>query len=88
MRHVAYKKKELLHQRGRFISVRENMADAQSDTRVVKTFVYLITRVDAVPEQLPAPQIRIIKNIDTLHSQENFQFKVKVDTKWKVVSSS
>jgi hypothetical protein len=77
MRHVAYTKKELAHKRGRSIAVRESSADAQSDTRVAKTFVYLLSRVDEVPARLPEPQIRILKKIDTVRNEEKFVFRVK-----------
>ena len=77
MKHVAYKKNDLAHNRGRAISVRENIADKESDTRVVKNFIYLVRRVDAVPEQMPSPQIRILKKIDTERRSEGFVFKVK-----------
>ena len=77
MKRVAFKKNDLSRNRGRFISIRENDADKDSDTRVVKNFVYLVTRADAVPEQLPQPQIRILKKIDTERRREGFVFKVK-----------
>ena len=77
MKRVSYKKNDLSRNRGRSISIRENIADKESDTRVVKNFVYLVTRVDAVPEVLPEPQIRILKKIDTERQTEGFVFKVK-----------
>lgn len=77
MKSVAYKKHDLSRDRGRCISVRENAGDKDSDTLIVKNFVYLVTRVDVVPEQLPEPEIRILKKIDTEHHSEGFLFKVK-----------
>jgi hypothetical protein len=79
MRHVVYTKNDLVRSRGRVVSVRENIADADSDTCVVKNFVYLVRRVDACPpvESLPSPQIRIHKKVDTQHPAEGFFFKVK-----------
>jgi hypothetical protein len=77
MKHVAYKKNDLSHGRGRTISVRENIADKDSDTQVVKNFVYLVTRADSVPDTLPQPEIRILKKIDTERHTEGFMFKVK-----------
>jgi len=77
MKYVAYKKNDLSRNRGRAISIRENIADKDSDTRVVKNFVYLVTRADAVPSDLPSPQIRILKKIDTECHTEGFVFRVK-----------
>jgi hypothetical protein len=77
MKTVTYKKNDLSRNRGRAISICENVADKDSDTRVVKSFVYLVTRADAVPEVLPQPQIRVLKKIDTERQREGFMFKVK-----------
>ena len=77
MKRVAYKKTELSNNRGRAISIRENDADKESDTRIVKNFVYLVSAADAVPGNLPQPEIRILKKIDTEHRKESFVFKVK-----------
>ena len=77
MKRVAYKKNDLSRNRGRAISIRENIADKDSETRVVKNFVYLVTRADAVPDKIPQPQIRILKKIDTERRTEGFVFKVK-----------
>ena len=77
MKCVTYQKNDLSRHRGRSISIRENVADKDSETRIVKNFVYLVTRVDAVPEELPQPQIRVLKKIDTERRNEGFIFKVK-----------
>jgi len=77
MKSVTYQKSDLSRNRGRAISIRENVADKDSHTRVVKNFVYLVTRVDAVPEQIPQPEIRVLKKIDTERRREGFVFKVK-----------
>ncbi len=77
MKRVCYKKSDLSRNRGRAVSIRENIMDKESDTRVVKNFVYLVTRADAVPEDLPQPEIRILKKIDTERHREGFMFRVK-----------
>ena len=77
MRQVAYKKHDLALNRGRVISVRENIAENDSDTSVVKNFVYLVTAADAVPKEIPQPEIRIIKRIDNQRHSERFIFRVK-----------
>ena len=77
MKCVTYQKNDLSRNRGRSISIRENVADKDSDTRIVKNFVYLVTRVDAVPEVIPQPEIRILKKIDTDRRSEGLVFKVK-----------
>ena len=77
MRQVEYIKNELSRHRGRFVSVRERINDEETDTSVVKNFVYLVTRVGACPDKLPAPEIRLMKKIDTQANREGFVFKVK-----------
>ena len=77
MKCVAYKTYDLSGNRGRRISVRENTADKESDTRIIKNFVYLVTRADAVPEKMPEPEIRILKKIDSESHSEGFLFRVK-----------
>jgi hypothetical protein len=76
MKNVIYKKRELPH-KGRAISIREQFADAESSTRVMKNFIYLISRVDEIPGKIPVPEIRVAKYIDTASKTEAFLFKVK-----------
>ncbi len=77
MKQVSYRKHDLARYRGRAISVGETVAENDCDSRVVKNFIYLVTRVDALPAALPAPQIRMMKRVDTTAQQEHFVFKVK-----------
>jgi len=77
MKQVAYIKNELLGKKGRTIAIRENVSDAETDTSLIKRFIYLIKRVDSCPEKAPAPEIRILKKIDTERQREGFLFKVK-----------
>lgn len=77
MKRLSYKKNNLSRSRGRTISIREHTTDKESDTLVVKNFVYLVTRVDAVPQELPQPEIRILKKVDTESRREGFVFRVK-----------
>ena len=77
MRQVAYTKKQLAHNRGRSMSICENVADEDSKTSIVKNFIYLVTRVDSIPQDLPDPEIRILKKVDMKARTEEFLFKVK-----------
>jgi hypothetical protein len=77
MRQVAYSKQELDRNRGRVISVRESMADNNSETFVTKNFVYLVARVDSCPKDIPQPEIRIVKKIDRQENHEGFVYRVK-----------
>ncbi len=77
MKQLGYLKQELSRNRGRLISIRENMSDEDSDTATRKNFVYMVTRVDAVPDELPVPQIRVIKKVATEQRYEGLLFKVK-----------
>lgn len=77
MKDVVYRKRDLFKNRGRIVSVIENVAQHDSSTRVVKNFVYMVSRVDAVPKTLPTPKIRMLKGVDTQAREERFVFKVK-----------
>ncbi|MEI8012550.1 MAG: hypothetical protein WCI27_08775, partial [Candidatus Omnitrophota bacterium] len=77
MKDVMYRKRDLARNRGRVVSVIENVTQHDNNTRVVKNFIYMVTRVDAVPKNPPSPKIRMMKGVDTLSRQERFVFKVK-----------
>ncbi len=77
MKSKVYKKKDLGQNRGRVVSIREFRKDKDSETAVRKSFVYIVTRVDAVTEVIPAPDIRIVKCIENELKREVFLFRVK-----------
>lgn len=77
MKHIRYFKREMAKRRGRIVSVRENHEDQQCISRTMKNYVYLVTRVDALPSEAPDPEISVIKNIDTRFQKEFFYFRVK-----------
>ncbi len=77
MKNVIYTKKELGSHRGRVLSVREKAVEKDCDTAIRKGFVYLVSSVDAVPAEIPAPDIRVIKSIDQVVGIEKFMFSVK-----------
>ncbi|NTV29183.1 MAG: hypothetical protein HGA80_03775 [Candidatus Omnitrophica bacterium] len=76
MKNVIYVKRDLV-ERGRVISIREQHADKDSSTRVMKNFVYLISREDAIPEEMDTPEVRVVKKITAEDKSEVFVFKVK-----------
>ena len=77
MKNLTYHKKDLKSSRGRAVSIRELTPEADCDTAVRKSFVYLTSRADAIPAEMPAPEVRVIKSIDTDKQQEKFRFRVK-----------
>ncbi|MBF0331968.1 MAG: hypothetical protein HQL17_08560 [Candidatus Omnitrophica bacterium] len=77
MKQVTYFKNELTGKRGRTISIREHSSDVETDTSLTKRFIYLVKCVDTCPEKASAPEIRILKRIDTEQQRERFLFKVK-----------
>lgn len=77
MKNVMYRKKDLVSRVGRAISLREAASDKESDTLVNKTFVYLVSRVDQIPQDIPAPQVFITKKIESEARREVFLFRVK-----------
>lgn len=76
MKHVTYNKRDIAG-KGRIVSIRELQEDKESVTRVVKNFVYFISRADSFPDKEAAPQIRLTKKIATGTHSEVFIFKVK-----------
>ncbi len=76
MKNITYKKRELID-RGRVVSIRENSADKECNTRVMKNFVYLISMADQVPDEVEAPQIRIVKRLQFEPKIETFLFRIK-----------
>ncbi len=77
MKNVVYRKKELTSRVGRAVSVREVSCDKESDTQVNKTFVYLVSRVDQIPQDIPAPEVFITKKIESEGRSEVYLFRVK-----------
>ena len=76
MKNVVYKKREFFG-RGRVVSVRENYADKECCTRVMKNFVYLIARADQIPKDIETPRIKIVKKVNSAPRVETFMFRVK-----------
>jgi hypothetical protein len=77
MKNVTYRKRDLARFKGRFVAIREIHKEADCDTFIAKNFVYLLSRVDALPEQPPVPAIHVTKQIDTPKNTEIFRLKVK-----------
>ena len=77
MKNVIYAKRELTRNRGRAISVRETLPEKDCDTSTRKSFVYLVRRVKALPEQVSSPEIRVVKVVDSQARRELFFLRVK-----------
>lgn len=77
MKNVIYAKKELKGNRGRVVTVRESAPEKDCDTTIRKSFVYLTRSVDAIPEKLSSPDIRVVKGVDSETQREVFFMRVK-----------
>jgi hypothetical protein len=77
MKTVTYRKRDLARFKGRFVAIREVHPDADCDTNIAKNFIYLLSRVDQLPDKPPTPTINVIKRIDTAANTETFRLKVK-----------
>lgn len=77
MKNVVYMKRDLSANKGRAVSIREILNDKDCDSRIIKNYVYLVRRVDSVPEEIPKAQINVVKNIDTDAQEEMFRLRVK-----------
>ena len=76
MKNIIYKKRDFIHP-GRVVSIREQSADKECTSRVMKNFVYLISPADMIPENIGAPEIRIVKKMQTAPRIETFLFRIK-----------
>jgi len=77
MRDILYKKRESLKYRRKVISIIEHSEDTQCRTAVRKSFIYIVTRVDAVTEAVEKPEVYIRKTINSKQAEEKFWFRVK-----------
>ncbi|MBF0387157.1 MAG: hypothetical protein HQL20_04805 [Candidatus Omnitrophica bacterium] len=77
MKNVNYSKKELKGGRGRVVLVRESVPETDCDTSIRKSFVYLARTVDEIPAVTPAPEIRVVKAINSDAQREAFYMRVK-----------
>ena len=59
------------------ISLSEKSEDKDCKTIVRKHFVYIVSKVNAMEEQLPPPNVYIKKTFKTKQKIENFSFRVK-----------
>ena len=77
MRNITYKKKQSLEHRRKLISICENSEDKECKTYVRKSFVYIVSKAEAVEENPNPPEIFIKKRFDTKSLTERFSFRVK-----------
>ena len=77
VREILYKRKQSLKTRKKVISLREKAEDKDCKTIVNKHFVYIVSRVDSMEEQLASPDVFIKKSILTKSKTEKFSFRVK-----------
>ena len=77
MRNIIYKKKQSLEHRRKLISICENTEDKECKTYVRKSFIYIVSKAEAVEEHPKPPEIFIKKRFDTQSLTERFSFRVK-----------
>lgn|SRR3989338_11689257 len=77
MRNIIYKKKQSLEHRRKIISICENSEDKECKTYIRKSFIYIISKVEAMGENQNPPEIFIKKRFDTKSLVERFSFRVK-----------
>jgi len=77
MREIAYRKKQSLKNRRKVISITENSEDNECKTMVRKSFVYILTEVKHVEDDLGKPEIFIRKSFNSKLKKEKFNFRVK-----------
>lgn len=76
MRDIFHKANQILSGRGKKIIIRENGEDAQCQTNVRKSFVFLATPVTSASDPV-APVVNIKKSFDSVARIERFLFRVK-----------
>jgi hypothetical protein len=77
MRNIIYKKKQSLEHRRKLISICENSEDKECKTYVRKSFIYIVSKVEAVEANPNPPEVFIKKRFDTKSLTERFSFRVK-----------
>ncbi len=77
MKKVSYHKKDFQSQRLRGVSLCEFLQDADSVTQIKKTFVYKVTMVDRVEDDIAKPEIFVIKKSLNQGKQESFRCIIK-----------
>ncbi len=77
MRQILYKKKHSVRHRSKMISISEQNEDSECRTRVRKSFVYIVTRVDEIAKSIADPEIFIKKSFDSKLLSERFSFRVR-----------
>lgn len=76
MRDIFHKTREILHGRGKVITLREHTDEKECVTDVRKNFIYVAAQAQS--EESPSvPQVHIAKSFDSLRRDEKFSFRVK-----------
>ena len=76
MRDILHKTTEILHGRGKVITLREHAEEKDCITDVRKNFIYVATEAQS-EEAHSVPQVHIAKSFDSAHRDEKFSFRVK-----------
>ena len=76
MRDIIHKTTEILHGRGKVITLREHAEENESITDVRKNFIYVVSQT-ACEEKPGEPQVHIKKFFDSVTHDEKFSFRVK-----------
>ncbi|MCR4336598.1 MAG: hypothetical protein NUV91_02170, partial [Candidatus Omnitrophica bacterium] len=72
-----YKRKNSYARHRKGISIREFSEDQECETRVRKSFIYLVHRVSGIDSSVTSPEIMTKKVVNTKLKYESFAFCVK-----------
>jgi len=76
MRDIFHKTTEVLHGRGKVITLREHTDEKECVTDVRKNFIYVAAQAQG-EERQSIPQVHISKSFDSVCRDEKFSFRVK-----------
>ena len=77
MKEVIFKKLSDIRKGTKSLTIHNKNEDEKSITNVKKTFLYLVTKEEAMEPHLEPPQIFIRKCFDSKANTERFSFRVK-----------
>lgn len=77
MKKIIYYKKDFTSHPLRGVSLRESLEDAESYTDIKKTFVYKVSCVDHIEENMPKPEVFVMKRSLNQGRKETFRCVIK-----------
>lgn len=77
MKEILFKKNSDIQKRTKTLSISHINEDKDCKTHVKKSFIYMVSKVEEVEDQIQPPQIFIRKTINNKTREEHFIFEVK-----------